>query len=157
MSDETPSLASVFCADTILIHPESANRADVVRQLMTVFVESGQITRPQATAATRLVNDRESVGSTAIGGGVALPHARVGYLDSVLGAFALLQDGEGFNALDGAPVRFVFLLLTPKDDDALHINTLKAITRFAGVPIHLKALAGCESATEVISVFKDYA
>ncbi|MCC8165684.1 MAG: PTS sugar transporter subunit IIA, partial [Planctomycetes bacterium] len=100
---------------------------------------------------------REGLGSTAIGGGVAIPHARIGFSDEPLMAFALLRDGEGFNSLDGAPVHFVFMVLTPKDDDEAHREVLRAITYFVKRPIHLKALAGCKTSADVKSVFVDYA
>ena len=124
---------------------------------MQNLVETGRITKANASAALKLVQQRESLGSTAIGGGVALPHARVGFGDAPSVAFGLLGNGTGFKPLDGAPVRYVFLILTSKDDDALHVALLRAITKFVKDPIHLKALASCKTSEEVGAVFADYA
>lgn len=152
-----PSLSVAIHAENVLLDIAAEDRASVIRDLLDSLVRTERLTKPQATAALRLINERESLGSTAIGGGVALPHARVGHAEEVLCAFGLLKKGSGFNALDGAPVRYVFLILSPKSDDALHIGFLKSITRFTTVSAHLKALSGCKTAEEVIGVFRDYA
>ena len=155
-ADGPLSLADAIAADTIVVHPEAEDRTAVIRGLVRLLVDKDRIEQNQASTVTRLVNEREAMGSTALGNGVALPHARVRFTDEVIIAFALLRAGKGFNALDGAPVRHVFLCLTPKDDDALHIRCLKAITGFVRDPIHLKALSGCKSPAEVHAVLRDY-
>lgn len=157
MADSSSLLLSAIPEDSILIHPDAEDRPAVVKALFAQIVKGGHLTKAQATAAQKRVAEREAVGSTAIGNGVALPHARLGHVPSAVGAFALLRDGQGFSALDGAPVRFVFLLLTSEGDDGAHVQVLKAITQFASVPIHLKALAGCKTPKDVLSVFQDYA
>ena len=156
-NEPAPTLAEAIGAEDVLILPEAEDRVAVVRQIMSQLVASGHLTKGQASAATRNVNEREAVGSTAIGGGVALPHARVGFTKEIIAGFALLSEGKDFNALDGGSVRYVFLVLSPKEDDDLHVNFLKKITRFANVPMHLKALSSCHTAEEVHGVFVDYA
>ncbi|MDR1612692.1 MAG: PTS sugar transporter subunit IIA [Planctomycetota bacterium] len=143
--------------ENILVDLSSEEHSSVVKTLIHNMVTTGLIAKNHASTVSRLVNEREALGSTAIGGGVAIPHARIGFSDLPLLTFALLQKGEGFNALDGAPVHFVFLALTPKDDDDIHRAVLKSITAFVRQPIHLKALSGCKSASDVKSVFQDYA
>lgn len=149
-------MTEIFGLDCIIVEPEAEDRASVFKALVKLLSDTGKINISQAGTAARLLNEREAVGSTAIGGGVALPHARVKFSDKVLGALALLKKGAGFNALDGGPVRYVFLLLTPKDDDALHIATLKAITQFTRDHTHLKALSGCKTPEAVHGVLRDY-
>ncbi|MDR0362851.1 MAG: PTS sugar transporter subunit IIA [Planctomycetota bacterium] len=150
-------LSELLREDNIVVGLESEAHASVVKAMIHNMVETGLIAKTHASTVSRLVNEREALGSTAIGGGVAIPHARIGFSDGPLLTFALLSKGEGFNALDGAPVHFVFLVLTPKDDDDIHRAVLKSITSFVKQPIHLKALSGCKSAADVKSVFQDYA
>lgn len=152
-----PDLKTLICKEAVLIRPETEERSEVVRALLNQLVEAGRLTKAQATTGIRQINEREAVGTTAIGGGVALPHGRVRFTDEILVAYALLDQGEGFSALDGAPVNHVFLMLSPKEDDGSHIATLKAITAFAGESIHLNALTSCKTPAEVVGVFKDYA
>ena len=150
-------LVSSLPEENLLVNLPAEDRASVVKALVQNLVATGKIQKGQAAAVTRLVNEREEKGSTAIGGGVAMPHARVSFSDAVIAAFALLAGGDGFNALDGAPVRYVFLVLTPKDNEDLHREMLRAVTGFVRKPIHLKALSGCHTPAEIKSVFQDYA
>ncbi len=158
MSDAAPfCLASTIAVDNILVNPEKEDRTSVIRALLRSLVDSGKLTKSQANTANKALAEREALGSTAIGQGVALPHARVAFCDEVIAAFALLKQGADFSALDGAPVRLVFLLITPKSSDQKHIEAMKKVTGFVKVDIHVKALAGCKTGAEVKGVFADYA
>lgn len=156
---ESPSaiLAEMLSDENILVDLEQEDRASVVKLLVQNLVDTQQVAKSNVSALSRALNEREELGSTAIGGGVAIPHARVGFVDEPVIAFALLKNGQGFNALDGQPVQFVFMVLTPKADDEAHRKVLRGITFFVKQQIHLKALAGCKTAADVKSVFVDYA
>jgi PTS system nitrogen regulatory IIA component len=72
---------------------------------------------------------REGLGSTGVGGGVAIPHARVPGLKSAFGVLARLQKPIDFEAIDGEPVDIVFLLLLPTATFGEHLNVLAAVAR----------------------------
>ena len=152
-----PKLANLIKPEHIMVAPPCEDRDTVVKALANLLVQSGRLTKTQMNAALKLIAAREAIGSTAIGGGVAMPHARVKFIKEALIAFALLQNGTNFKPLDGAAVRYVFLILTSQDDDAGHLALLRAITRFVKSPIHLKALASSKTVQDVYAVFKDYA
>ena len=156
---DSPSkiLAELILEENILVDLPSEDHATVVKSLVQNMVSTGLVAKTNTSTVSRLLNEREAVGSTAIGDGVAIPHARIGFSEEPLMAFALLKNGEGFNALDGASVQFVFMVLTPKDNDEIHRQVLRAITAFVKQPIHRKALSGCKTPAEVKSVFVDYA
>lgn len=156
---DSPSalLIDLIREENILLELESEEHSAVIKALVQNMVATGLVAKTHASTVSRLLNERESLGSTALGGGVAIPHARIGFSGEPLGAFALLRSGVGFNALDGAPVRFVFMVLTPKDDDDAHRSVLRAITHFVKPHVHLKALSGCKTPADVRSVFQDYA
>lgn len=80
-------------------------------------------------AILRALQAREELGSTGIGRGFALPHARVGGLAQFFGLFARLGRPIEFEAIDGAPVDLVFLLLIPPDAGQEHVGALAAISR----------------------------
>lgn len=150
-------LATLIHEENILVELSSEEHSTVVKSLVQNMVSTGLVAKTNTSTLSRLLNEREALGSTAIGGGVAIPHCRIGFSDEPLMAFALLKSGSGFNALDGAPVQFVFMVLTPKDNDDSHRQVLRAITTFVRQPIHLKALSGCKTPADVKSVFQDYA
>lgn len=156
---DSPSsiLSELINEENILVDLPSEEHSAVIKALVQNMVSTDLVAKANTSTVSRLLNERESLGSTALGGGVAIPHARIGFSDEPLMAFALLRNGDGFNALDGAPVHFVFMVLTPKDDEEIHRNVLKAITYFVKQHVHLKALAGCKTPSDVKSVFVDYA
>jgi nitrogen PTS system EIIA component len=72
---------------------------------------------------------RERLGSTGIGRGVAIPHAKLAKLDRLVGMFARVERPIDFEALDGEPVDLVFLLLAPEGAGADHLKALARIAR----------------------------
>jgi PTS system nitrogen regulatory IIA component len=75
------------------------------------------------------LNERESLGSTGFGRGVAIPHARVGGLKRPVAALLRLSEPTEFAAADGMPVDLVFGLVSPENSGAAHLHALAAISR----------------------------
>ena len=73
--------------------------------------------------------ERESLGPTGVGGGIALPHARLEQLDKVVGAFVLLESPLEFDAIDKQPVDIVFGLFAPKSAGVEHLKALALVSR----------------------------
>ena len=72
---------------------------------------------------------REQAGSTGVGGGVAVPHARLAGLDRMRGVFIRLETPVEFDAIDGAPVDLIFALFAPADAGAEHLRALARVAR----------------------------
>jgi PTS system nitrogen regulatory IIA component len=83
----------------------------------------------EAATIYEALAEREALGSTGVGGGIALPHAELPGLKSFVGLFARLERKLDFDAIDGAPVDLVFLLLTPAAAGAEHVRALSSIAR----------------------------
>lgn len=73
--------------------------------------------------------EREKLGSTGVGRGVAIPHARFADLDRVYGLFTRLERSVDFEALDGQPTDLVFTLLAPQKEGAEHLKALALVSR----------------------------
>ena len=73
--------------------------------------------------------ERERLGPTGMGRGVAIPHARIAGLDEIVGVFARLSKPVDFDAVDGEPVDLVFALFAPEDAGANHLRALARISR----------------------------
>jgi PTS system nitrogen regulatory IIA component len=82
-----------------------------------------------ARAIFDAVLERERLGSTGVGGGVAIPHARLPGLPKICGIFARLENGIDFESLDDQPVDLVFMLLAPVDAGADHLKALARVSR----------------------------
>ena len=91
---------------------------------------------PQVGAA-HLVDvlwEREGLGSTAIGDGIAIPHGKLPGLKSVLAAFGRHLQGVDFQSLDGKPSTLFFLLVAPEDSVGLHLKALARVSRLLKEP-----------------------
>jgi PTS system nitrogen regulatory IIA component len=83
---------------------------------------------PAKTIVTA-VSEREKIGSTGFGGGVAIPHGKIDGLERVYGYFARLTQPIEFNSVDNLPVDLVFLILSPPDAGADHLKALASVSR----------------------------
>ncbi|PHS26921.1 MAG: transcriptional regulator [Robiginitomaculum sp.] len=82
-----------------------------------------------ADALLKSIMDREQLGSTGVGGGVAIPHASCAGLNAITGFFFRLENSIDFDAIDDGPVDLVFLLLAPDEDGATHLRALAQVSR----------------------------
>ena len=81
-----------------------------------------------------VLQQREKLGSTGIGNGIAIPHGKLPKLDRLFGLFARLDRPVDFEALDGQPVDLVFLLLAPEGAGADHLKALARVARLLRDP-----------------------
>ena len=88
----------------------------------------------QETVTKALLN-REDLGSTGLGNGIALPHARMAGLEKAFGLFALLKPAVQFDAIDERPVDLVFALLLPQQLPEVHLKSMACVARRLGDPI----------------------
>lgn len=100
---------------------------------------------------------REELMSTGLSDGVAIPHARIAGLSSTVVAFGISQSGIDFNAPDGAPSHFIFLVLTPEDDKGEQTNVLSQVARTFGHPAIRHAALNVANFTELLAVLKTHA
>lgn len=105
-------------------------------------------------AIAAALRNREEMGSTGLGQGFALPHARIHGLDRSFGMFARLARSIPFDAIDDQPVSFVFLLLSPtRADGQSHLAALAAITRRMSDPSAARQLRKASSAIGLFDAF----
>ena len=116
-----------------ILSPRAIVAAMQVRNKKFLFQQLAQIAAELTGADPRRIverlNDREKLGSTGFGGGVAIPHGKLEGLDHVVGVFARLVQPIEFGAIDEMPVDLVFLLLSPPDAGVEHLKALASVSR----------------------------
>lgn len=112
--------------DAVRIRLPGGNKRALFARLAAIGEGLTGHTREAVLAA---LNEREKLGSTGLGAGIAVPHGRVEGLDRVHGAFARLASPVDFEAVDGQPVDLVFMLLSPPDAGVEHLKALAAASR----------------------------
>jgi PTS system nitrogen regulatory IIA component len=103
--------------------------SDKERLLEQLSMEAADVAGLPADEVVREIAKREELGSTGVGNGVALPHARLQSLKSPFALFARLRHGIDFDAIDGEPVDIVVLLLIPEAGDSGKGNALACVAR----------------------------
>ncbi len=120
------TVASLITPDSVVAGIKGANKKQVLLDL------SGQLARVSGLPEREIYEtllQRERLGTTGIGQGIAIPHGRIAGLRRLVGLFARLQKPVDFEALDGEHVDLVFVLLAPEDAGADHLQALARIAR----------------------------
>lgn len=93
--------------------------------------------------------DRENLGSTGIGQGIAIPHGKTDRVNKLIGVFGISKNGVNFEALDGELVYIFFMLLAPKDAAGPHLKALARISRLLRDSYFCKQLRSCQTPEQV--------
>ena len=121
-------LGSLIRPDLIFPDLPAADRAEVLRTFAGHLAGHGLVN--DAEALFDKLWEREQLGSTAIGGGIAIPHCKVDRLKSGVVSLGRVSAGVDFGAADGQPVRLFFLVISPSQSPAEHLQILAAISRW---------------------------
>lgn len=108
---------------------QTTEKEEVIKEMVDTLVAAGKIQESVSKKIVKALMDREELGSTGIGSGVAVPHAKHDAITDLVCAFGRSKKGINFDALDGEPVYVVFLLLSSKSASGAHLEALAFISR----------------------------
>ncbi len=128
--------------EAIRIDLSVGNKRQLLNQL--AHIAAARLSIDPAAVADAIA-ERERLGSTGFGGGVAIPHGKLASLDRVYALVARLTAPVDYKAIDGAPVDLVFLLLSPPDAGAEHLKSLAAVSRLMRHAPTVEKLRGARS------------
>ncbi len=118
-----------LCKTAIITDLKSTKKEDILKELVDALIEAGEIEKRCRGKLIEALMARESLGSTAIGQGVAIPHAKSDCVQKLVAAFGLYRNGVNFDSLDGEPVYIFFLLVAQQDSAGPHLKALARISR----------------------------
>ncbi|MEY6432791.1 PTS sugar transporter subunit IIA [Thioalkalicoccus limnaeus] len=133
---------------------EVTSKKRLLETLSELLASANLILTPEIVFE-RLI-ERERLGSTGLGHGIALPHARVPEIREPIGAFAQLATGIGYDAIDETPVDLAFALLVPEAANEMHLQLLSQLATMLSNPALRVSLRNAETAAEVLGLFKDW-
>ncbi|MBL8857387.1 MAG: PTS sugar transporter subunit IIA [Planctomycetes bacterium] len=124
-------LSELFRAEDVLVGFAPPDKWGAIRQMVDHLVQRGRLKADAGAVITEAVIARERSMSTGMEHGIAIPHAAVDAVDSVVACMGIVAAPEGlpFESIDGRPARVVVLLVIPKSQKLLHIRTLADIAR----------------------------
>jgi PTS system nitrogen regulatory IIA component len=120
--------------------------------LQEIAARAGELTGQSEKTILEILLQREKLGSTGVGNGVAIPHGKLAKLNKVFGLFARLERAVDFDALDGQPVDLVFLLLAPEGAGADHLKALARVARLLRDPEVARKLRDSRDAEALYAV-----
>ncbi len=120
------SLNDLIAQESIIATLKASSKKQVIQEMAEKAAETTDLSA--RTIFDQLLQ-RERLGSTGIGHGIAIPHARVPGIDHIVGVFARLDKPIDFEAVDDEPVDLVFMLLAPEGEGADHLKALARIAR----------------------------
>jgi PTS system nitrogen regulatory IIA component len=120
--------------------------------LQEVAARAAELTGQNERAILEILLQREKLGSTAVGNGVAIPHGKLPKLGRLFGLFARLARPVDFEALDAQPVDLVFLLLAPEAAGADHLKALARVARLLRDPENARRLRESRDADALYAV-----
>ncbi len=140
--------------EAIISSLEADSKAEVLEQLVEPIAKSNPSMDKSLLVETLI--ERENLGSTGIGGGVAIPHGKFDGLGGLVASFGKSSKGINFCSMDHRPAFLFFLLIAPKDSAGEHLKALARISRLFKDPLLKSSLQHATSAGEIYGILQDY-
>ena len=120
-------LSELISPDAVVADMTAADKDAALVELTEALISSGCM--QDRDEVLRILQERENLGSTGIGDGVAIPHGKLKDLDRLVMSFGRSRKGVDFDSMDGKPAHLFFLLIAPEESVGIHLKTLARISK----------------------------
>jgi len=141
--------------DATMDDVRGADKESILRTMLESLVSAGGLDGARTQEALAALMKRESLGSTAIGRGIAVPHTKYGAGEKPIGLIARSREGADFAAIDGEPVYIFFLVLSPENSPSLHLRALEYILLRMRQDNFVRFLKNARDKNELIELLKE--
>jgi len=146
-------LSEIFKPQSVIHDLKAHDKKGVLEELSQVITEQEKSLNKGTLLQVLL--ERERLGSTAIGDGVALPHGKLRELDKLLISFGRSIDGLDFDSIDEQPAYLFFLLLAPENSAGMHLKFLAKMSRMLKDGNFRQRLMGAKTGEEIYKIIID--
>jgi fructose-specific phosphotransferase system IIA component len=146
------ALIDLIKEETIKIPLISNDKPEVLRELVQILVDAGEIS--DLEAVLKSVHEREDKQSTGLEEGIAIPHCKSDAVSTLKLAIGIAPQGIDFNSLDGKPSKLFFLMLASPKQAGPHVQALAEIAKLVRSKAFCNALTSAENAQEVVKIFR---
>jgi PTS system nitrogen regulatory IIA component len=146
-------IMDIFRKEYIIEELKAKTKRDVLAELSGVIRPEDGTIKHELMVNTLL--DREKLGSTGIGDGIAIPHGKLADLDELIVSFGRSREGVEFDSMDGKPANLFFLLLAPENTTGLHLKALAKISKMMKDNAFRKKLMEAKSKDELYVIIAD--
>ncbi len=146
-------LTEVLVRDACVIDLKARTKKEVLAELAGALAP--KTAGLDANELVDLLLERERLGTTAMGDGIAIPHARVESLGRLVASFGRNRSGVDFEAVDGKPTQLFFLLVAPGKEGSAHLLTLARLSRLLSRPEFRERLVEVDSVDELFQALEE--
>ncbi|MBF0544862.1 MAG: PTS sugar transporter subunit IIA [Candidatus Riflebacteria bacterium] len=143
-------LTEFISPQLIKLELSSSKKVDAIKELIELLDKAGYVT--DAEAFLRSVLEREKVGSTGIGKGIAIPHSRTPTVREVVVAIGRSKKGIEFDSLDNKPVQLIFLIAAPVESGGLYLKALARLSRLLRYQEFRAELLEAQDVEEIVKI-----
>lgn len=131
------------------------HKDSIIRELVGLLVNAGAIKEKDVSKLVQILLDREALGSTGIGQGVAIPHGKAAFVNRLVGAVGISKPGMNFDSLDGEQAHIFFLLVAPEDSAGPHLKALARISRLLKEKHFRDSLRAAKDEKTLLKIIRD--
>ncbi len=148
-------LVEILNADAITVDINSTDKKDVLSELVNLVAETGAVAKGENGTILKKIIERETLGSTGIGKGIGIPHAKCACVKKMVAAIGISKKGIDFRSLDGEPTYIIILLVAPGDNPGPHLKALAKISRLLDDKFVRDRIKNAKNGKEVVKIFKE--
>jgi len=134
---------------------KSETKKGIMQELTDLLVKAGELKPKMRDASVKILLNREALGSTGIGQGVAIPHGKCEHVKELVGAFGVSKKGINFDSLDGEPAYLFFLLMAPIESSGPHLKALARISKLLKDKYFRDSLKNAENEKTLLKIMKE--
>lgn len=131
----------------------STSKKGVLEELSDVLVEGGKL--PDRDKVVEVLLDREKLGSTGIGDGIAIPHGKMKGIKDLVISFGRSTKGINFESIDNKPTHLFFLLVAPENSAGIHLKALARISRLLKDPSFRRRLMEAKDRGDLFTIITE--
>lgn len=150
-------MTDVFSVEAVMIDLVADTKQAALEAMVRQAIEAKVLPKTRRDQAVEALLEREQRGSTALGGGVAIPHAKIPGLQKIAGLVARSVEGVEYRAIDGEPVHVFVMLISPESKADEHLSTLRWISSAARDPDFQSFIRQADTAEDVLEVLRERA
>lgn len=141
--------------NAVSVDLKGRKKTEVLSELVDLLEASGNIKKTGKGEILKKLEEREMLGSTGIGKGVAIPHAKCHKVKKMIASFGIAKNGLDFKSLDGEPTRIFFLLVAPGETPGPHLKALAKISRLLDDKFIRDRLLSVKKSQDILRIIRD--
>lgn len=142
-------LDDIITTDSVIPRLKASSKKQALQELSR---KASEISGLEQREVFDVLLERERLGTTGVGGGIAIPHGKLATLDRLRGVFARADRAIDFDSIDDRPVDLIFLLLAPESAGADHLKALARVSRLLRDPGMCDKLRGCDTQDAIFAL-----